>query len=59
MTNKIERINRLGALNWYGYSRYVQEVEKSKHITNERAVVYIHNAVEMPDEKGQRINYLA
>lgn len=58
MTNKIERIKRLGALNWYGYSRYVQEVEKSNHTTNEGAVVYVHNAVEMPDHKGQRINYL-
>ena len=58
MTNKIERINRVGALNWYGHSCYVQEIEKSKHATNESADVYIHDAVEMPDGKGQKINYL-
>jgi len=58
MEVKTERINRLGQFAFYGYSQYVQEVEKSKLQTNEKAEVYVHDAVEMPDNKGQRINYL-
>lgn len=58
MEVKTKRINRLGYFNWYGYSKYVQEIEKSKLKTNEKAEVYIHKAIEMPDDKGQEINYL-
>ena len=58
MEIKTKQINRLGCLNWYGYSKYVQEIEKSKLKTNEKAEVYTHEAIEMPDDKGQRINYL-
>ena len=54
----IERIERLGQIAWYGHSKYIQEIEKSKLQTNEKAEVYIYNSVEMPDGKGQRINYL-
>jgi hypothetical protein len=53
----IERINRLGTTSWYGYSCYVQEVKK-KLLSNEKVEIYTYEAVEMPDECGQRINIL-
>jgi hypothetical protein len=53
----IERVDRLGTLSWHGYSSYVQEVKK-KLLSNEKAEVYTYEAIEMPDECGQRINIL-
>lgn len=58
MTGRIERIKRVGSLAWYGYSRYVQEVEKSKFETNEASTVVYYNSVEMPDGLGTRVNIL-
>ena len=58
MESKTERIERLGQIAWYGYSRYIQEVQKSKLKTTEKAEVYVHSAIEMPDDRGQNINYL-
>ena len=49
MTSRIEIIKRLGQIAWYGYSRYVQEVEKSRHTTNDKSTVIEHSSVEMPD----------
>lgn len=53
-----ERVERLGPLAWYGYSRYVQEIKREKLSTVEKVEVYVHDAAEMPDGCGQRINYL-
>lgn len=50
-----ERIERLGILNFYGYSMYTQEVKKL-HKTVEEVKTYIHEVIEMPDETGQKIN---
>ena len=53
-----ERINRVGPLLPYGYAQYIQEVKRVMHKTVEKALVYIYEAPEMPDSRGERINYL-
>jgi hypothetical protein len=58
MECKTQRINRLGQIAWYGYSVYTQKIEIHRLDTNEKSKVDLQEAVEMPDEKGQRINYL-
>jgi hypothetical protein len=41
----------------YGVMQYIKETKKTVVKTIEKALVYIHEAVEMPDGKGERINY--
>ena len=57
MDVKIERIPRLGYLYW-NTAKYIQEVKRSKFVTEEKAQVEYYNAVETPNRKGTKINYL-
>ena len=54
-----ERIERLGHLVFYGYSRYIQEVKKAKKTESGNRVEVV-DAVEMldkfPEHLGNRIN---
>jgi hypothetical protein len=47
MNDIIDRIERLG---------YIQQVKKLKRKSNEGSDIYTDEAIEMPDEKGQKIN---
>ena len=51
---EIERINRAVG---FGFFQYVQEAQRKTKST-EKVKVYVHEAVVMPDNRGQRINYL-
>lgn len=57
MDVKTERIPRLGYLFW-NTTKYIQEIERAKFVTEEKAEVEYYNAVEAAGEKGTKINFL-
>jgi K+ transporter len=40
------------------YQAFIKEMRKTSLKTVEKAIVYIHTAIEMADGEGEKINYL-